>query len=114
MSDSILTSVKKAVGGIIEEDETFDIDIIMHINSVLAQLTQLGVGPEDGFQIEDKSATWEDFYGQDKRFHMIRSYVVLSVRMMFDPPSVGAVAEAYNTRIAELGWRIHEQAESDL
>ena len=111
MSNSILTTVKKAVGGIIEEDESFDTDIIMHINTVLSQLTQLGVGPEDGFQIEDKTATWTDFYNDEKLLNMIQSYVVLSVRQMFDPPSVGAVAEAYNTRIAELGWRIREQAE---
>lgn len=114
MSDSILTSVKKAVGGIIEEDESFDTDIIMHINTVLAQLTQLGVGPTAGFEIKDKTTKWEDFYGADSRFNMVKSYVVLSVRMMFDPPSIGKVAEAYETRIAELGWRIREQAESAL
>ena len=51
--DSILTSTKKLLG-ITEEDISFDLDIIMHINSVFAILTQMGVGPDEGFYIEDK------------------------------------------------------------
>ena len=42
--DSILTSIKKLLG--IDESYThFDVDIIMHINSVFMTLRQLGVGP---------------------------------------------------------------------
>ena len=58
--DSILTSIKKLLG--IEEDyEQFDFDIITHINSVFAILTQLGVGPSEGFWITDKYTIWEDY-----------------------------------------------------
>ena len=78
-TDSILTSVKMGVGGIIEEDTSFDSDIIMHINTVLAKLTQLGVGPRSGFSIEDKTATWTQFVGTDPRLNMVKSFVVLSV-----------------------------------
>ena len=114
MSTSILTSVKRANGGIIESDTAFDPELIMHINTVLSKLTQLGVGPESGFQITDASATWEDFIGSDSRLNMVQSYVAMSVRMIFDPPTVGAVAEAYRNTIAELEWRLNVQAESKL
>ena len=58
--ESILTSIKKLLG-IAEDYEHFDQDIIMHINTVLAILTQLGVGPETGFSIADKSTKWREF-----------------------------------------------------
>ena len=58
--DSILTSIKQLLG-IMEDYEHFDKDIIMHINTVFMVLRQLGVGPEEGFSISDKSTTWEEF-----------------------------------------------------
>ena len=114
MSNSILTSVKKAVGGIIESDTAFDPELVMHINTSLSKLTQLGVGPVSGFQIEDSAATWTDFMGDDPRLNLVKTYVTLDVRMIFDPPTTGAVAEAYKSQIAELTWRINVQAESKL
>ena len=51
MEKSILTSIKKSLG--IEAEYThFDEELIMHINSVFMILTQLGVGPEEGFEIK--------------------------------------------------------------
>jgi hypothetical protein len=114
LNDSILTSVKKAIGGIIEDDTAFDPELVMHINSSLSKLTQLGVGPVSGFQIQDSTATWTDFMGSDPRLNLVKTYVALDVRMTFDPPTVGAVAEAYKSQIAELSWRINVQAESKL
>lgn len=114
MNDSILTTVKKGISGLTEADESFDPDIIMFINTVLAQLTQIGVGPHEGFQITDKSSTWSDFVGDDPRLNMVQSYVTLSVRMMFDPPTVGAVAEAFKAKIAELEWRLNVATESEM
>lgn len=113
MNDSILTTVKKGIGGLTETDESFDPDIIMFINTVLATLTQIGVGSDEGFRITDKSATWTDFVGDDPKLNMVQTYVTLSVRMMFDPPTVGAVAEAFKTRIAELEWRLNVAADSN-
>ena len=114
MNDSILTSVKKAIGGIIEGDTAFDPELVMHINTSLSKLTQLGVGPVSGFQIEDSTATWTDFMGDDPRLNFVKTYVALDVRMVFDPPTTGAVAEAYKSQIAELVYRINTQAESKL
>jgi uncharacterized protein YabN with tetrapyrrole methylase and pyrophosphatase domain len=62
MAQSILTSTKKILG-IAQSDTSFDVDIVIHINSVFSVLQQLGVGPSSGFSIVDATANWEDFLG---------------------------------------------------
>ncbi len=104
--ESILTSIKKLLG-IAEEYEYFDADIIMHINSVFSILTQLGVGPSNGFSIEDKGAKWHDFTGEDNRIEMVKSYMHLKVKLLFDPPLSSAVMEAMNQMTKELEWRLN-------
>lgn len=110
--DSILTSVKKQLG-ITEEYEHFDADIIMHINSVLMILTQMGVGPKNGFFIEDNTAIWDDFLQDDTQLEGVKSYVGLKVRLLFDPPASSSIMEAMNRMISELEWRLNVHAESD-
>ena len=104
--ESILTSVKKLLG-IAEEYEQFDTDIIMHINSVFMILRQLGVGPSEGFSINDKNSKWTDFLDDDITLESVKSYVYLKVRLLFDPPTSGVVMEATNRMINELEWRIN-------
>lgn len=107
MSNSILTSIKKNLG--IDEDFTeFDPDIIMHINTALNILTQLGVGPTEGFQIEDSSAVWSDFldYHYYKRLNMVKTYVTAKVRLIFDPPQMTSVIECLKETIRELECRL--------
>ncbi len=103
--ESILTSIKKLLG-ITEECTDFDADIIMHVNTVLAALNQLNVGPKDGFTVSDSSATWDDFMGGDMRLNLVKSYVHQKVRLLFDPPLSSSVMEAINNTIKELEWRI--------
>lgn len=104
--ESILTSIKKLLG--IEEEYTqFDNDIIMHINSVFLNLTQLGVGPAEGFLIEDDTATWEDFIGYSNQLQAVKSYMYLKVKLLFDPPLSSSVIESMNRMIAELEWRLN-------
>lgn len=108
--DSILTTVKKLLG-IEEEYEIFDMDIIIHINSVFNILHQLGIGPEEGFAITDKTTYWSDYIPNNAiLLNMVKSYVGLKVRKLFDPPT-GAAAEASNELINELEWRINLVAE---
>lgn len=108
--ESILTSIKKLLG--IDEDyKHFDQDLIMHINSVLMILTQLGVGPSTGFSIVDETATWEDFLGIDPRFKSVKSYIYLKVRLLFDPPQSSALIESTNKLISELEWRLFVAAD---
>ena len=109
-SASILTSVKKAIGGIYEDDEDFDSDIIMFINSELAELNQLGVGPEGGFSISDKIALWTDLI-DDERLNFVQQYVTLKVKMIFDPPQNSFVMDSLNRKCEELKWRINVIAE---
>lgn len=104
-SESILTSIKKLLG-IAEDYEQFDIDLVMHINTVFATLHQLGVGPDNGFFIEDKFADWTEFMGDDPRLNLVKSYVHLRVKLLFDPPPGSAVLEAMDRTIKELEWRI--------
>lgn len=109
--DSILTSTKQSLG-ITEEYEHFDSNIIMHINSVFMILTQMGVGPENGFRIEDKTAEWSDFISEDDNLEAVKSYMYLKVRLLFDPPLSSAVMNANNQCINELEWRLNFGAES--
>lgn len=109
--DSILTSVKKMLG-IAEEYTHFDADLIMHINSVFMILAQLGVGPSEGFFIEDDTATWDEFIQDNKEINSVKSYVGLKVRLLFDPPTSSAAMEAANRLIEEFEWRLNLAADS--
>jgi hypothetical protein len=108
---SILTSIKKLLG-IIEEDESFDTDIIMHINTTLFKLNQLGVGPSDGFSIEDKTVEWPDFIAARKDLEATKTYTYLNVRLLFDPPQMGYLVDAIKDQIKELEWRLNVQIEN--
>lgn len=105
--DSILNSVKKQLG-IAPDYEPFDPDIIIHINTVFSILHQLGAGPEDGFLIEGAEEVWSDYIGDNpKRLNLIKSYMYLKVRLLFDPPTNSGVTEATNRVIDELEFRIN-------
>lgn len=112
MNESILNSIKKLLG-ISESYQAFDTDIIIHINTVLNVLTQLGIGPKDGFTISDDKGKWTDFINDSKKYEMIKSYVYLKVRLMFDPPLNASVLESMKQTISELEWRLNVQYEND-
>ena len=103
--DSILSSIKKLLG-ISETDDSFDVDIIIHINSVLLILTQLGVGPAIGFYIEDKVKTWTDYSPNKFLTSAIQSFVYIKVRLVFDPPASPTVVDALKASASEYEWRI--------
>lgn len=108
---SILTDTKKILG--LDESYTaFDLDVIVHINSVLATLNQLGIGPATGFMIEDKTTEWEEFLGTDPRLNSVKSYVYLRVRILFDPPATSYAISAMNEQIKEFEWRLNTYRES--
>lgn len=110
MEESILVTIKKMLG-LGEEYTPFDMDIIVHINTYIRVLNQLGVG-KDGFFIEDKSATWSDLLeGTQALYQDVKTYLYLRVRLVFDPPTSSILASAINDNVAELSWRLHEQAE---
>lgn len=113
MTDSILNSTKQTLG-LAEDYDVFDVDVTMHINSALATLNQLGVGPAEGFMIEDTSEEWADFI-DDVRLNPVKSYVFLRVKMLFDMTGAGRfLFQAYEQTIKELEWRLMVQADPPL
>lgn len=110
MTTSILTSIKKVVG-LVDSDTNFDQDLILHINSVFATLNQLGIGPEEGFEIADATETWDAFIGTDKNLNSVKTYVSLRVRLLFDPPTSGYLVDALSKQITEFEWRLSNYRE---
>lgn len=108
--ENILESVKKVLG-IDPAYDAFDIDIKMHINSVFSILTQLGVGPAEGFAVRDGSENWTDFLGEDSVANlteMVKSYTCMKVRLLFDTVGItGAALSSYERIVSELEWRIN-------
>lgn len=113
MENSILFSTKKILG-LPAEYTAFDQDIITHINSVFYILSQLGVGPKEGFMIEDETNEWEEFVGPPTQLNAVRTYVFLKVRMLFDPPTTSFLIEAMNKQIEEYEWRLNVSREYEL
>lgn len=105
MEPSILKSTKKILG-ISADYPVFDLDIITHINSALSTLNQLGVGPEAGVVIEDEKTTWTELSLPDNQLSMVRSYIYLKTRMLFDPPTTSFHIEAMNNQIEQYEWRL--------
>lgn len=103
--DSILLSVKKMIG-VPHDYEVFDADIIMHINTVFGALNQMGLGPEEGFSISDSSTRWSEYLTFGKNSEMVKTYMFLKVRMLFDPPSNSNLSSVYSQQIAEYEWRL--------
>lgn len=110
ISDSILESVKKLINA--EGDEYFDTDIIIHINTVFSVLQQMGVGPEEGFSIDDKTSTWDEFTEDEPLFNMVKSYMAIRVKLLFDIASANSYyINQLQAQADELEWRIKTAAE---
>lgn len=114
MADSILTNIKKIVG-ITELDTSFDPDIIMHTNAVFGVLNQLGIGPTDGFMIEDSTSTWDDFISDNKKLlSLVKSYAYLRVKLLFDSNSATSfLLDSMQKQIQELEVRMSIVREGD-
>lgn len=105
MEDSILTSTKKILG-LAEQYTAFDLDVTTHINAALSTLSQLGVGPTAGVFIQDASTNWSDLGIPANQLSMVRTYIYLKARMLFDPPTTSFHIEAMNEQIREHEWRL--------
>lgn len=116
MADSILDSVKATLG-IEADDPSFDLELIMYINGVFTKLAQLGIGPTlekpstIGYKIEDKNDDWMDFLPTTMLLESVKTFMYLSVRLVFDPPSTSYGITAMKEQIAEHEWRLNVQRE---
>ena len=110
MEENIRNSIKKLLG--IPEDYTaFDQDIMIHINSVFMILSELGVGPSNGYSLKDGTEKWGDFISDDENLEGIKTYVYMKVKTIFDPPLNSAVLASMKELISEFEWRINNEAE---
>lgn len=116
MENSILRSIKKVLG--LDYDYlAFDQDVIMHINATFSVLSQLGIGPTEGYTIEDDSALWDDYDLGTTTLSfkgLVKTYMYLKVRMLFDPPTMSFLIEAMNRQIQEYEWRINVFRETEF
>ena len=106
MQDSILMTIRKLVCGNPYADH-FDTDLLVHINACFSILNQLGVGPENGFVVTDETQRWSSYSDNDRILNMVKTYVTLKVKKIFDPPLTSSVLEAMDKEIKELEWRLN-------
>lgn len=112
LEESILNSIKKLLG-LNDSITVFDNDIAFHINTVFANLAQMGVGPKNedgeniGYKITSADNKWSEFTNNDVLIENVKTYVYIKVKMIFDPPTQSALIDAYNAQAKELEWRLY-------
>jgi hypothetical protein len=112
MEQSILNSTKKILN-VDPANTSFDLDILTHINAAFSHLQQLGIGPEEGFIIEDEDAVWDDFVSAPAHIvSAVKTNVYLRVRLLFDPPTVSHVLTAMQQQLQESDGRLSIMRES--
>lgn len=110
MCDSILNTIKKMLG--LEADYTpFDAELVVHINSAIMALRQIGVGPATGFAIQGSDSVWSDLIGDNTKLEALKSYIYLKVRTVFDPPSSSIAMDAIQKQIDEYEWRLNVEVD---
>lgn len=108
--NSIIQSIKKLLG-LDHSYEVFDPEILIHINTAFSTLTQLGVGPKDGFLVEE-ATTWGEFLEEDSRLASAKTYVYLRVRLLWDPPTTSFAIDSFKKQCDEIEWRLNVVAET--
>jgi len=111
--DQSILNVTKRMVGVDPSLTVYDFNIITHINSVFARLQTLGIGPVDGFMIEDETPTWDDFLFGDRRLNSVKSYMYLCVRILFDPPQTQYLVESMNNQIDKMEWILNVTREEE-
>lgn len=120
LENSILDDIKKLSGISVEDSELetedykpFDTDLLLFINALFNRAKQLGIGPTENFSIESNEETWGDFFGNTQVVEMVRAWMVLSVKMQFDPPTSSMVADSYKAMIDKYEWCMNVDVETD-
>ena len=105
MNDNILASIKK-MNNVLEDDKSFDQDLILYINSALMVVMQEWHGMDHAFKLEDGTETWDEILGEDTDYEGLKELIGLKVRLMFDPPASSVAVEAIKAQIQDLEWRM--------
>lgn len=108
---SILTTIKKDLG-IPETVTDFDTDVTMAINTAINALTQIGVGPEEGYRIQGVENEWEELLGEDPGLEEAKSYIFIKTKMLFDPVQMSSIVrDCYDRFLKEIEWRLATHVE---
>ena len=105
MSDSVLLSIKQMLG-ISPEDTSFDVNVIMSINTALTILMDLGLTEVEDQIVTSDKMTWDELLGGRTDIEYVKTYIYQKVKMIFDPPTSTAAIDAMQRSISELEWRI--------
>ena len=108
MDNNILSSMKKFLG-VCPEYTAFDEQILMYVNSAFSTLKQLGIGGDNGIEV-DENTEWSVIITK-QRFNFLKAYVNMRVKLMFDPPTSSFALEALKEQINEYEWRIRSEVE---
>lgn len=106
MEESILKTIKQLIG-CPDDFEQFDLDLIVHINSAFATLTHLGVGPKEGYRITGADNAWSEFEDNAQKLSLIKDYVYIKTRLLFDPPTSGSLMDSLKEQLKEMEWRLY-------
>ena len=106
MEESILKTIKQLIG-CPDDFEQFDLDLIVHINSAFATLTHLGVGPKEGYRITGVDNVWSEFEDDAQKLSLIKDYVYIKTRLLFDPPISGSLMDSLKEQLKEMEWRLY-------
>lgn len=105
MLDSVLLSTKQMLG-ISPEDTSFDVNVIMSINTALTILMDLGLTEVEDQIVTSDDMTWDELLGERTDIEYVKTYIYQKVKMIFDPPTSTAAIDAMQRSISELEWRI--------
>ena len=113
IENSILHDIKQMLGQE-WDDETYDLDIKNHINTVFFNLNQLGVGPVGGFMIQGPENLWPEYIGTKLNLNAVKSYIWMRVKMLFDPPATGPLANSLEAQANKLEWTLMVEVDPPL
>ena len=110
--NSVLNTIKKLLG-LDADDDSFDSDICIGINSAILTLSQLGLEGTEGFIVTSDEQEWSDYLNDNKLLPMVQQYIYLKTKMSFDPPQNSIVGENLKQILTELEWRIRMVSETN-
>jgi hypothetical protein len=110
VTNSILHDIKQMLGQE-WDDTTYDLDIMILINTVFFNLNQINVGPPEGYTIDDENNLWPEFIGDSKNLHAVKTYIYIRVRLTFDPPTTGPLVTALEKQADKLEWTLMVEAD---
>ena len=110
---SILKTIRTSLG-ILSDSTVFDPELLVSINGALMVVSQLGIGPDGGFNIIDDTATWDELFDGVSNIEAVKSYIFMKCKLEFDPPGTSFLGESINRQLNELAYRIMIEVDPDF